>query len=196
MPPARDRSTPARRRVPALIVHGGAGADPNDAPDELREGVRAPGTGGWRVLAEGGRSLDAVEAAVRGLEDAPRFNAGHGAATSTGGVSGKRPGRVGDTPVIGAGTSADSSLGGVSCTGTGEAIMRVVLGRRALDVLKDADDPDYAAHVAVDLLVEKGRGEGGLILLDSKGRIGYAQSTPFMPVGWMAPSFHEPQVPF
>jgi beta-aspartyl-peptidase (threonine type) len=301
MPPARDRSTPARRRVPALIVHGGAGADPNDAPHELREGIRAAVAAGWRVLAEGGRSLDAVEAAVRALEDAPRFNAGRGsvltsrgtvetdasimegdelrcgavaavsrianpvtlarhiledgrhvllagdgalafarsvgmpecdpaslvterrrrqlhaatadlkgtvgavaldghgtvaAATSTGGVSGKLPGRVGDTPVIGAGTYADSSLGGVSCTGTGEAIMRVVLARRALDFLKEADDPDYAAHVAVDLLVEKGRGEGGLILLDSKGRIGYAQSTPFMPVGWMAPSFHEPQVPF
>jgi beta-aspartyl-peptidase (threonine type) len=322
MPPARDRSTPARRRVPALIVHGGAGADPNDAPDELREGIRAAVAAGWRVLAEGGRSLDAVEAAVRALEDAPRFNAGRGsvltcagtvetdasimdgdqlrcgavaavsrianpvtlarhiledgrhvllagdgalafarsvgmpqcdpssliterrrkqlhaatlgesrawdggapaprrptardtdlkgtvgavaldrhgsvaAATSTGGVSGKLPGRVGDTPVIGAGTYADSSLGGVSCTGTGEAIMRVVLARCALDFLKEAGDPDYAAHVAVDLLVEKGRGEGGLILLDSKGHIGYAHSTTLMPVGVMAPSFHEPQVPF
>jgi beta-aspartyl-peptidase (threonine type) len=87
-------------------------------------------------------------------------------------------------------------VGGVSCTGSGEAIIRVVLACRALDVLKETEDPDYAAHVAVDLLVDRGRGEGGLILLDAAGRIGYAQSTPFMPVGWMAPTFHEPQVPF
>src|SRR5213078_961968 len=107
------------------------------------------------------------------------------AATSTGGMSGKLPGRVGDTPLIGCGTYADSTLGGVSCTGTGEAIIRVVLARRALDILQDTEDPEYAAHVAVDLLVEQGRGEGGLILLDAKGRIGYAQSTIFMPVGWM-----------
>jgi isoaspartyl peptidase/L-asparaginase-like protein (Ntn-hydrolase superfamily) len=59
-----------------------------------------------------------------------------------------------------------------------------------------AADPDYAVRVAVDLLVEQGRGEGGLILLDAKGRMGDAQSTPFMPVGWRGPSSHEPQVPF
>jgi beta-aspartyl-peptidase (threonine type) len=292
---------PAARHVPVLLVHGGAGADPADAPDELRDGIRAAVAAGWRVLAAGGRSLDAVEAAVRVLEDAPRFNAGHGsvltsagtvetdaaimegdelrcgavaavrgianpvtlarrvledgrhvllagdgalafartvgmpecdparlvterrrrqleaatadtkgtvgavaidrqgtlaAATSTGGMSGKLPGRVGDSPLIGSGTYADNALGAVSCTGTGEAVIRVVLGRRALDLMKDADDPDYAAHVAVDLLVEKGRGDGGLILVDPRGRIGYAQSSPFMPVGWMTPALPEPQVPF
>src|SRR5438105_3471630 len=69
MPPTRDRSA-GRGRAPALVVHGGAGADPADAPDELREGIRAAVAAGWRVLAAGGRSLDAVEAAVRVLEDA------------------------------------------------------------------------------------------------------------------------------
>jgi beta-aspartyl-peptidase (threonine type) len=291
---------PAARDLPALLVHGGAGADPLDAPEELREGIRAAVAAGWRVLVTGGRSVDAVEAAVRVLEDAPRFNAGRGsvltsdgtvetdaaimegaalscgavaavrgianpitlarrvledgrhvmlagegalafartagvpecdpsslvtdrrrrqlqtatadtkgtvgavaidahgtvaAATSTGGVSGKLPGRVGDSPLIGCGTYADNALGAVSCTGTGEAIIRVVLARRALDLVKDAD-PDYAAHVAVDLLVEKGRGDGGLILIDPRGRIGHAQSSPFMPVGWMSPALREPQVPF
>ena len=43
------------------------------------------------------------------------------AATSTGGMMGKRPGRVGDSALIGCGTYADSTLGGVSCTGSGEA---------------------------------------------------------------------------
>jgi beta-aspartyl-peptidase (threonine type) len=64
-------------RVPAIIVHGGAGADSSQAP-EFRQGVRAAVLAGWRVLAEGGTALDAVENAVRALEDDPRFNAGRG----------------------------------------------------------------------------------------------------------------------
>ena len=285
-------------RVPALIVHGGAGADPTEGRDELRDGIRAATLAGWRILTEGGRALDAVEAAVRVLEDHPRFNAGRGsvltstgtvemdasimegdrlqcgavavvnrianpitlarrilddgrpvllagdgahgfaraaglpecdpaslitdqqrtrlvahgrgtvgavaldrhgtvaAGTSTGGMVGKRPGRVGDSALIGCGTYADSSLGGASCTGSGEAIIRVVLARRALDYLREADDPDYAAKVAVDLLVEEGRGEGGLILVDWRGRVGFAKSTPLMPLAWMSPALDAPQVPF
>jgi beta-aspartyl-peptidase (threonine type) len=118
------------------------------------------------------------------------------AATSTGGTSGKLPGRVGDSALIGCGTYADSSLGGVSCTGDGEAIIRVVLARQALAYLKEADDPDYAARVAVDLLVEEGGGQGGLILLDWRGRPGWAHSTPLMPVALMSPALGEPRVPF
>jgi beta-aspartyl-peptidase (threonine type) len=118
------------------------------------------------------------------------------AATSTGGTMGKRPGRVGDSALIGSGTYADSSLGAASCTGDGEAIIRVVLARRALDYLKEAGDAEYASRVAVDLLVEEGRGEGGLILVDWRGRTGYAHSTPFMPVAWMSPALGEPMVPF
>src|SRR5437867_12900210 len=65
-------------RVPALIVHGGAGADPGDAPQELARGIAGALDAGWRAFAGGGRALDAVEAAVRALEDHPRFNAGRG----------------------------------------------------------------------------------------------------------------------
>jgi L-asparaginase / beta-aspartyl-peptidase len=288
-------------RVPALVVHGGAGADPLDGRDELRAGILAALGAGWTVLRTGGRALDAVEAAVRALEDHPRFNAGRGsvltaagtvetdasimdgdrlacgavgavsgianpislarrvletgrhvllvgggaiafardagvpecdpaalvtelrrrqhamgaaevggtvgavaldrrgtiaAATSTGGIAGKLPGRVGDSALIGCGTYADSTLGGVSCTGDGEAIIRVVLARRTLDHLREAGDPEYAAQVAVDLLVDEGSGRGGLIVLDWRGRIGWAQSTPLMPVGWMAPSEPEPRLAF
>jgi beta-aspartyl-peptidase (threonine type) len=297
MPPHRV----AAPRVPSIIVHGGAGADPAEARDELREGVRTAVLEGWRALQEDGGALDAVERAVRALEDHPRFNAGRGsvltstgtiemdasimegdrlqcgavaavsrianpvtlarrvmetrrhvllvgdgalafaraqglrecdpealvterqrvrhherlatmkgtvgavamdrngtiaAATSTGGLAGKLPGRVGDSALIGCGTYAESSLGGVSCTGDGEAIIRVVLARRALDYLKEADDPDYAARVAVDLLVEEGGGHGGLILLDWRGRAGFAHSTPLMPVALMSPACAEPRVPF
>jgi len=302
MPPPADRA-PATR-VPTIIVHGGAGADPSEGRDELRQGVHAAAVAGWRVLSPGGTALDAVESAVRTLEDHPRFNAGRGsvltrdgtvemdasimegdhlqcgavaavprianpitlarrvlearrhvllvgdgalafarsvgvpecdtaslvtdrqqrrhaevaprsatlggtvgavaldrsgtiaAATSTGGTIGKLPGRVGDSALIGCGTYAESSIGGVSCTGDGEAIIRVVLGHRALYFLKDAADPEYAAKIAVDLLVEEGRGHGGLILLDWRGRAGYACSTPLMPVAIMSPALGEPRTPF
>ncbi|PYO27590.1 MAG: asparaginase, partial [Candidatus Rokuibacteriota bacterium] len=73
-------------RVPALIVHGGAGADPADAPEELARGLADALDAGWRALAVGGQALDAVEAAVRALEDHPRFNAGRGSVLTAAGT--------------------------------------------------------------------------------------------------------------
>ena len=118
------------------------------------------------------------------------------AATSTGGTAGKLPGRVGDSALIGCGTYAESTSGGVSCTGDGEAIIRVVLARRTVDILKAAADPMHACQVAVDVLVEEGRGAGGLICIDWKGRLGWAHSTPLMPVGFMSPSHDAPALTF
>jgi L-asparaginase / beta-aspartyl-peptidase len=60
------------------------------------------------------------------------------AATSTGGTCCKLPGRVGDSPLIGCGCYADASAGGVSCTGYGEAIMRIVMAKSAVDFLRTA----------------------------------------------------------
>ncbi len=79
---------------PAIIVHGGAGhLGPDDpassgAPDAPRlAGVRRAAEAGWRVLSAGGPALDAVETAVRLLEDDPTFNCGTGAClTATGEV--------------------------------------------------------------------------------------------------------------
>jgi beta-aspartyl-peptidase (threonine type) len=119
-----------------------------------------------------------------------------GAGTSTGGYTGKRPGRVGDSALIGAGTYADSRLGGVSTTGHGEAFIRTALARTALEILKDLDDPAVAAEVALDVVREDGRGDGGLILMDWRGRLGWAHSTRFMPVGWCVPSAAAPVLPF
>jgi beta-aspartyl-peptidase (threonine type) len=118
------------------------------------------------------------------------------AATSTGGTPGKLAGRVGDSAMIGSGTYAESHLGGVACTGNGEAIIRVVLARRVLEILKALDDPEHAALVAMDVLREEGRGDGGVILLDWRGRVAFAHSTPFMPVGWINPSVAAPILPF
>ncbi|PYM41099.1 MAG: peptidase T, partial [Candidatus Rokuibacteriota bacterium] len=73
-------------RVPALIVHGGAGADPTDDPDELRDGIRQAVAAGWAVLRDGGSAVLAVEAAVCALEDHPRFNAGRGSVLTADGT--------------------------------------------------------------------------------------------------------------
>lgn len=62
----------------AIIVHGGAGNDFDDRVDAFRQGVERAVRRGWQVLAAGGSALDAVEAAVRVMEDDPQFDAGHG----------------------------------------------------------------------------------------------------------------------
>src|SRR5262245_22267387 len=62
----------------ALIVHGGAGDIPDDEVTEHQAGCRQALAVGWAVLQAGGAALDAVEAAVRALEDAPIFDAGIG----------------------------------------------------------------------------------------------------------------------
>src|SRR5262245_49434006 len=67
------------------------------------------------------------------------------AATSTGGTTGKRPGRVGDSPIPGAGTYADEA-GACSATGHGEAILRVVAARAALDRLRAGASAAEAAR--------------------------------------------------
>ena len=102
-------------------------------------------------------------------------------ATSTGGIFDKLPGRVGDTPLLGCGTYADES-GGVSCTGHGEAIIRVVLAKSALEFIRNGATPRSAAEQAVALLAEKTASSGGLIIIDRKGRIGYSRNTTHMPV--------------
>jgi beta-aspartyl-peptidase (threonine type) len=80
------------RIVPAIAVHGGAGnLGPHDpatsgAPDAPRlEGVRRAAEAGWAILRAGGSALDAVEAAVRLLEDDPTYNAGTGSTLTAAG---------------------------------------------------------------------------------------------------------------
>ena len=106
------------------------------------------------------------------------------AATSTGGTCCKLPGRVGDSPLIGSGCYADSETGAVSSTGFGEAIMKVVLAKTASDFLRPAGStPIRAAQAAVQLLARRGKGTGGVILLDKNGNPGYAFNTPRMAYG-------------
>lgn len=120
------------------------------------------------------------------------------AATSTGGTCCKLPGRVGDSPLIGCGCYADAEAGGVSCTGYGEAIMKVVMAKSATDYLRGQDSAAahtedgrgssgamLAAKRAVDLLAVRTAGTGGLILLDRNGEPGFAFNTPRMAYGYV-----------
>jgi L-asparaginase / beta-aspartyl-peptidase len=301
--------------APALIVHGGAWDIPDDEVADHKIGCRAALDAGWRIIAQGGSALDAVEAAVRSMEDSGIFDAGRGsvlnrdgivevdaavmdgttlrsgavagvqrvqnpislarrvldsevvllvglgaerfadqigfprcahadlitkrelkrwqelrantahqaqnsfgrpasevasthgivsggsilknpgdtvgavavdqagrlaAGTSTGGITNKPAGRVGDSPLIGAGLYADSTTGGCSTTGWGESIIKVLLAKTATDQLGAGATPDQAAHRAIEILEQRVGGLGGLILLDGQGRVGFAYNTPRM----------------
>jgi L-asparaginase / beta-aspartyl-peptidase len=117
------------------------------------------------------------------------------AATSTGGTCCKLPGRIGDSPLIGCGCYADSEAGGVSCTGYGEAIMKIVMAKTAVDFLRrDSNDNEnklataqQAADDAVKILLERGQGTGGLILLDRFGTPAFSFNTPRMAYGYVNP---------
>ena len=94
------------------------------------------------------------------------------AGTSTGGMTNKKHGRVGDTPIIGAGTYANNQTCAVSCTGHGEFFIRSVV---AYDISCLIEYKGFSLKEACNLVVKdklvKIGGEGGLIALDAKGNI-------------------------
>src|SRR6202789_2895482 len=106
------------------------------------------------------------------------------AGTSTGGTLNKAPGRVGDSSLIGCGCYADNLSAAVSLTGWGEPIMKLVLGKWAVDRVAAGASPDEAAHEAIDYLFTRLGGHGGIILLGPDGRVGLAHNTPRMAWGF------------
>lgn len=271
----------AAARRPAVIVHGGAGAwAPGSA--RLARAMSVCGqaaSAGRDALIAGGSAVDAVEAAVRALEDDPAFNAGRGshptrdgfveldamimdgrdlglgavgavrrvahpvslarlvmsrtphtllvgagaeafadsigfprcadgyllagsdggasydtvgavavdgagnlaAATSTGGIPDKMPGRVGDSPLVGSGAYADNGSAAVSATGDGEALMKLVISKRVCDAVASGAAPQEACETALRELKGRFRAHGGLISLSPDGRFGIAFTTVAMP---------------
>lgn len=270
---------------PTLIVHGGAGQWPAELLGAAVAGCAAAADVGWAMLAGGAAVLDAVEAAVRALEDDPRFNAGFGstlnaagsvemdasimdgssgrgagvagvttirnpvrlaravlddgrhvlmagegaeqvgrrrglaavppealisgeqrrrwiarraglpgtvgavavdaaghvaAATSTGGLRGKRRGRIGDSAVIGAGTFADDRAGAASATGDGEAILLAGLTRAAVEGVRHGREPAAVADEVLRTVTAYGA-DAGLILVDRFGRAAIAPGSASMP---------------
>ncbi len=107
------------------------------------------------------------------------------AATSTGGLQGQRPGRVGDSPVIGAGTWADRRVA-VSCTGQGEAFVRAGAARLLGALVAQGVGLRDAAQSVLDEVAACG-GAGGLIAVDAAGTVTAPFSTDAMPRGLLRP---------
>jgi L-asparaginase / beta-aspartyl-peptidase len=279
-----------------LVIHGGAGViEPSRTTPETDAAIRAALDraldAGSKILTSGGSSLDAVEAAVRFLEDDPNFNAGQGsvftwdetheldasimdgrtraagavagvattknpisvargvmensphvllsgrgadqfskengfeqvansyfstprrkrqleefkstnvsaidveykygtvgavaldaaghvaAATSTGGTTGKRWGRVGDSPIIGAGTYADDRACAVSATGTGEYFIRAAVAHEICARIRIGGETGQGAADAVMADVKALGGDGGVIVVTPKGEMVYSFNT-------------------
>lgn len=277
----------------ALVLHGGAKEIVPVKEEPNRAGCRAAAKAGAAVLAGGGSAVEAVEAAIRVLEEDPTFNAGFGAdlnadgaveldagimdggsfdvgavagvagvrhpisvarallaeppvllvaegarrfaasrsaelcapealiseeqaqgfaganhdtvgcvardahgriaaGTSTGGLTGTLPGRVGDSPMPGCGFYADDAVGGVSLSGTGEDIARMMLAARIMRGLED-QEPTDAVRASLRQL-ERIDGEAGAIAIDAAGRIGWAHNSPHFAVAMVTAGMTEPRV--
>jgi L-asparaginase / beta-aspartyl-peptidase len=306
----------------AIIVHGGAGTVTPDRVEIVQEGCKEAAFIGWRILQAGGSALDAVEAAVRSLEDNPQYNAGTGAcltsdgnieldagimeghtlqvgavacveliknpislarkvlesphvllvgkgaqeyalergipmceledlvterqyqiwlekkaqaseasnienepryhrrevasvearkekhgtvgavaidqagrlaaATSTGGIPNQYPGRVGDSPLVGCGFYADDNAA-VSCTGDGEDFTRLLIAKRAADMVAHGETARDAAITAIAFLGAKATGTGGLIMVDRKGNIGFAWNSQNMKHAYITEGMDNPE---
>jgi beta-aspartyl-peptidase (threonine type) len=116
------------------------------------------------------------------------------AATSTGGVWLKLPGRIGDTALIGAGTYADSRVA-LSATGIGEYIIKMGLGTRAGMMAEMGMRADEIARALISRMSsEFGRGIAGVIVLDRDYRMGIDYNTAGMRRGWMRSDMKRPVV--
>ena len=94
------------------------------------------------------------------------------AGTSTGGMTNKQPGRVGDSPLIGAGTYADNATAAISCTGTGEMFIRLAV---AHDVCARMRYAGLSLAQATEIVVQQAlpaiAGRGGLVAVDRQGNV-------------------------
>ncbi|ACT59022.1 isoaspartyl peptidase/L-asparaginase family protein [Hirschia baltica] len=102
------------------------------------------------------------------------------AATSTGGMTAKAPGRVGDAPIVGAGVYADNNGCGVSATGHGEYFIRTAVAKTVCSRIELLDEaPEDAGKVALDKVADLG-GDGGVIVISKTGASAFVFNTPGM----------------
>ena len=97
------------------------------------------------------------------------------AATSTGGMTNKKFGRIGDSPIIGAGLFVDGEIGAATATGVGEAVMRTVGSFLVVELMRSGMHPQKACETAVKRIMgkmETGNIQVGYLALDKRGRYG------------------------
>jgi len=102
-------------------------------------------------------------------------------AVSTGGRTGKLPGRIGDSPIAGAGFYADDRFGAVCGTGLGEAFIRLGLARVMVIELQHGMDPASVTQGGIEYLGRALGAQGGVILVPRDGKPQAAFNTPAMP---------------
>src|SRR5262249_51174459 len=108
------------------------------------------------------------------------------AGTATGGMTNKRPGRLGDSPIIGAGTYADNEACGVSCTGHGEFFIRYAVAHDIVALVKYKGlSVQQAADEVIKEKLGKVNGEGAVIVLDTKGNVAVSFNSERMFRGWI-----------
>jgi L-asparaginase / beta-aspartyl-peptidase len=156
---------------------------PQAAPDYFRTEER------WQQLLDWRRDhaaeLDRTHS--RGTVGAVAIDVkGHVAAgTSTGGMTGKRWGRIGDSPVIGAGTYAADGTCAVSATGSGEYFIRASAARQLCDRIAWHGEPVQSAASATIENIGNIGGDGGVIAMDGAGQIAFAMNSSGMYRGWV-----------
>lgn len=107
------------------------------------------------------------------------------AGTSTGGMTNKKFGRIGDSPIIGAGTYANNSTCGVSSTGTGEYFIRTLAAHEVSNLVQyQKYDLKKALHQVIHVAIDSLGGDGGLISLDKDGHIAWDFNTEGMYRGY------------
>ncbi|WP_308814803.1 isoaspartyl peptidase/L-asparaginase [Sphingomonas sp. GV3] len=132
------------------------------------------------LVARGGNAFD-VDMKYGTVGAVARDVHGHlAAATSTGGVTGKRWGRIGDSPLIGAGTFADDRACAVSCTGSGEQFIRVGVAHEIAARIRLAGDAAAIAAAAALSDVRALGGTGGVIVVTPSGEALWHFTTPGM----------------
>jgi beta-aspartyl-peptidase (threonine type) len=113
------------------------------------------------------------------------------AGSSTSGWPGKLPGRVGDSAIIGSGVYAND-VAAASCTGKGEQILRIVMGRMAVYHVEQGKTVVEASELMISELRQKTSGEAGLIMADNKGNLSLSFDTQHMPVAVLHSELDQP----
>lgn len=190
LPPFRNPVAIARAVLQSgrHVLYAGEGARkfaerhgfrPADPATMITEAARAR----WAEVREGKHS----PAWPGGTVGAVAWDGQHlAAATSTGGMVNKDPGRVGDSPIVGAGTLADDEVGAASATGVGEAILRVSLTRTVIEFLRAGRSPHQAAQAAIEVLERRVDGRAGVIVMGRDGTPGWAYNTTTMTYAYAA----------